>query len=174
MRIYFATHATTTDNEQGIASGWNDTKLSPLGIQQAEQLRRRFDDKRLDLICNSDLARAVDTVRLAFGDELPVIVDSRLREINYGDLNAKPAAIVDPMNEKWIDEPFPNGENYQQAIARTHDFYHELKRNHPEKVVLIVGHRVTRFSLETLTASRTIKNCLSTPFTWQPYWEYDF
>jgi broad specificity phosphatase PhoE len=173
MKIYFATHATTTDNEKGIASGWNNAGLSRQGIQQAEQLRHRFDDKRLGLICCSDLSRAVDTAIMAFADELPIITDSRLREINYGDLNAKPVDIVDPMNAKWIDEPFPNGESYRQAIARTHDFYHELKQNHSEKVVLVVGHRTSRLGLETLAGGRNISDCLSTPFKWQPYWEYN-
>jgi broad specificity phosphatase PhoE len=79
MRVYFATHATTTDNEAGMASGWRDARLSRSGIQQAEQLGHRFEDKKLDLICCSDLTRAADTVRLAFDDRLPVIVDRRLK-----------------------------------------------------------------------------------------------
>jgi probable phosphoglycerate mutase len=174
MRIYFATHSATTDNEEDLASGWNDAGLSPLGIQQAEQLQHRFDDKKLDLICCSDLTRAMDTVRLAFTDELPVIVDGRLREVDYGDLNGKPVEMVDPLRELRIDEPFPNGESYQQAITRTHDFYRELKQNHPEKVVLIVGHRVTRFGLDTMAGDKTVVDCLRTPFEWQPYWEYDY
>ena len=173
MKVYFATHATTEDNEAGFASGWNDTRLSRLGIQQAKERGDTFRDIKIDLFCCSDLRRAADTARIAFGDEIPFITDSRLREINYGDLNAKPVDIVDPMNEKWIDEPFPKGESYTQAIARTHDFYLELKKNHPEKVVLVVGHRVTRFGLEILSGCMTLEDCLSAPFKWQPYWEYD-
>jgi broad specificity phosphatase PhoE len=33
MKIYFATHSTTKDNENNIASGWNNVELSELGIQ---------------------------------------------------------------------------------------------------------------------------------------------
>jgi broad specificity phosphatase PhoE len=33
MKIYFTTHSTTKDNENNIASGWNDVELSELGIQ---------------------------------------------------------------------------------------------------------------------------------------------
>jgi len=32
MKIYFITHSTTKDNENGIVSGWNDVELSKLGI----------------------------------------------------------------------------------------------------------------------------------------------
>jgi broad specificity phosphatase PhoE len=30
MKIYFAAHATTKDNEAKLASGWSDTELSDL------------------------------------------------------------------------------------------------------------------------------------------------
>ena len=50
MKIYFATHATTTDNESGIASGWKDVPLSELGVRQAKQLTAIFKDIKIDLI----------------------------------------------------------------------------------------------------------------------------
>jgi len=73
MKIYFATHATTTDNEAKISSGWNDVGLSDLGIQQAKEMGERFKNMKIDLICCSDLKRAVDTVKIAFEDKIPVI-----------------------------------------------------------------------------------------------------
>ncbi len=54
MIVYFATHATSEDNEAGIASGWKDAELSTLGIQQAKELRERFKNIKIDLICCSD------------------------------------------------------------------------------------------------------------------------
>ncbi len=54
----------------------------------------------VDLIYVSDLARAVETVRIAFGNKIPVTIDKRLREINYGDFNGKLVEIVNPMNER--------------------------------------------------------------------------
>ena len=128
MKIYFATHSTSEDNEAGISSGWKDVRLSLLGTQQARELGIKFEDIDLDLICCSDLVRAVDTVRIAFGDNKNINIDKRLREINYGDLNGKPTEMVDPTNEKWIKKPFPNGESYEQATARIHDFCRELKK----------------------------------------------
>lgn len=174
MKIYFATHATTTDNEAKISSGWKDVELSELGIRQAEELKDIFKDIHIDLICCSDLKRAVDTAKIAFKDKIPTIIDKRLRELNYGDFNGEPAEIVGPMKIRKIKEPFPNGESYEQAIKRTHGFYKELKKNHSDKTVLIVGHRATQYGLDTLTGGKTIEECLSTSFKWQPYWEYNF
>ncbi len=82
MKIYFATHATTTDNEAKISSGWKDVELSDLGLQQAKELGERFKNIDIDLVCCSDLKRAVDTVKIAFGNKIPVIIDKRLRECN--------------------------------------------------------------------------------------------
>lgn len=173
MKVYFVTHSTSKDNEDDLASGWNDIHLSQLGIQQSGELGERFKNIRVDLICCSDLARAIETVQVAFGNQIRVTIDKRLREINYGVFNGKPVEIVSPMNKKWIKEPFPNGESYEQAIVRIHEFYRELKTNYTENVILIVGHRATKFGLDTLVGNKTLEDCLLTPHEWQPYWEYE-
>ncbi len=95
MKIYFATHVTTKDNELKLSSGWKDDKLSELGIQQAKELGEIFKNINIDLICCSDLKRAVDTVKIAFKGTIPIIIDRRLREVHYGDLNGKPKELVD-------------------------------------------------------------------------------
>jgi broad specificity phosphatase PhoE len=171
MKIYFAAHATTKDNEAKVASGWSDTELSDLGYKQAKELGEIFKDIPLDLVCCSDFKRAVDTVQMAFENKYPVIADQRLRELNYGDCNGKPSAVVEPMKIRHIKEPFPNGESYEQAIARVQDFYNELKEKYPGKTILVVGHRATQYGLDVL-AGKTLEELLSTPFKWRPYWEY--
>jgi len=77
------------------------------------------------------------------------------------------------IKEKHIKEPFPNGESYEQAIARVQDFFKELKEKYSDKTVLVVGHRATQYGLEIITGQKTLKECLKTPFEWQPYWEYN-
>ena len=90
MKVYFATHSASTDNETGLASGCNNPELSETGIKQARELGETFKDTGIDLACSSDLVRAVETVFMAFGEYFPLIMDRRLREINYGDFNGKP------------------------------------------------------------------------------------
>jgi len=173
MKIYFVTHSTSKDNEVGIASGWKDTELSELGIQQAKELGERFKSMKIDLICCSDLKRAVDTVKIAFGDKYPLIIDKHLREINYGDFNGKPKALIESMKKEYIRKPFPHGESFEQAVARVQNFFNELRKKYPNKTVLVVGHRATQYCLEILANNKTIEECLKTPFKWQPYWEYN-
>ena len=174
MKIYFAAHATTTGNEAKLSSGWQDVELSELSIQQAKAMGETFKNIKIDLICCSDLKRAVDTVKIAFGNKHSVIIDKRLRELNYGDFNGKPSEVVEPMKMERIKEPFPNGESYEQTMTRAQGFYKELKEKYPDKTVLVVGHRATQYGLDTLVGGKTIEECLNAPFVWQPYWEYEF
>lgn len=172
MKIYFVTHSTSKDNEAGVASGWKDVELSDLGIEQAKEIGKRFKDIKLDLICCSDLKRAVDTAKIAFKDSLPIFSDKRLRELNYGDFDGKPSGIVSSMKKDRIKEPFPSGESYEQAVARAREFYKELKEKYSNKTILVVGHRATQYGLDTIVG-KTLEECLSTEFKWQPCWEYN-
>jgi len=172
MKIYFASHSTSKDNEAKLASGWKDVELSELGIQQSKELNETFKNIKIDLICCSDLKRAIDTVQIAFGDTIPVIIDKRLRELNYGDFDGKSKDLVGSMKHDAIKNPFPNGESYEQAIGRTHEFYNELKEKYADKTILVVGHRATQYGLDTITGKK-LEECLTSYFKWQPYWEYN-
>jgi alpha-ribazole phosphatase/probable phosphoglycerate mutase len=152
-----------------------------LGIKQSKQLGSRFKEMKIDLICCSDLKRAFDTVKIAFQERIPVLVDKRLREVNYGDFNGKPGKVVALLKQGAIKKPFPGGESYEQAMDRLHEFYKELKERYPDprngdaaKTVLVVGHRATQYGLDTLLG-KTVEQCLKEqePFKWQPYWEYN-
>ena len=174
MEIYFVYHSTSLDNENGIASGWNDVELSERGVQESEELGNGLVDISLDLVVCSDLRRAVNTAEIAFGDEINIIIDKRMREINYGDFNGKPIQIVEEMRKDCIREPFPSGESYAQVIMRVHESLYELKDKYPGKTALIIGHRATRYGLETLVNCRTIEECIETSFQPKSFWKYDW
>ena len=76
------------------------------------------------------------------------------------------------MKTQHIKEPFPNGESYEQAVARVQGFYKELKEKYFDKVVLVVGHRATQYGLDVMTG-KTLEELLNIPFKWQSYWEYE-
>ena len=172
MKIYFMFHTATKDSETGMASGWNDVGLSQKGIQQAKELGEVFKNITVDLIYCSDLARAIDTAKIAFGEKIPIIPDKRLRGANYGDYNGKPREVVRSMQISRIKEPYPNGESYEQATVRLHEFLRELKENHPDKAVVIIGHN-TKYGLDTFVGDITLEDCLSASLKPQMYWEYD-
>ena len=86
VELVYETHSTSVDNENGIATGWLDGRLSELGRRQAEELGARRRD--VAAVYASDLGRAVETAAIAFrGAGIPVHHDARLRECDYGELN---------------------------------------------------------------------------------------
>ena len=150
--IIFESHSTSLDNKKHLSSGWNDVDLSPLGIQQTQDLGERRKDEKFDAIFCSDLQRSYKTAEFAFGNKFPIIQDPRLRECNYGDLTQKPSNLVNPEKSKKIDTPFPNGESYEQTSRRMKSFLKDLIKNYDGKRVMIIGHRATQYGLAHIHA----------------------
>ena len=171
--LVFETHALTTDNERGIATGWLGGALSPRGRALAAELgaRRRHDG--IDEVLCSDLARAVETAEIAFGDtSIPVRLDWRLREIDYGDLNGAPVELVAGERLRRVDEPFPGGESYRQSTARMHALLDDVLAGGPERRVLLIGHTATRWALDHLLVGEPLEELVVAPFDWREGWEY--
>jgi len=176
VQITYFVHGTTTDNEARISSGWYDVELSEVGIQQAKDLVSQTDGKHFDVVFCSDLKRAIDSANIAWGDRYKIIQDSRLRECNYGDYNAKPSSEVEPLQEQSITTPLPNGESYEMVKDRIASFLTELKRDYDGKRVAIVGHKAPQLALDVLLKGMTWEEAFAKDWrktkSWQPGWEY--
>ncbi|MES2931181.1 MAG: histidine phosphatase family protein [Patescibacteria group bacterium] len=176
VRITYFVHGTTTDNENGLSSGWNDVDLSARGIEQSKELPSLLADSSFDVVFCSDLKRAVRSASLAFGGIYPIIEDSRLRECNYGDMNGLPSGAVEPMQETAITTPMPNGESYEEVKVRIADFLDMLKKEHDGKHVAIVAHKAPQLALEVLLKGKSWDEAFAEDWrktkAWQPGWEY--
>ncbi len=173
ITIIFEAHGTTFDNEAHLSSGWNDVELSPLGVQQSKEMGERYKEDHFDAIFCSDLKRAVNSAKLAFDGKFPIVADQRLRECDYGDMTQHPSAEVDAEKPKRIQEPFPNGESYEQTTARMKSFLDELKQKYDGKRVMIIGHRATQYGLEHLILGKPLEEVIPAPWKWQPGWKYE-
>jgi broad specificity phosphatase PhoE len=172
VTIIFESHSTTLDNEKHIASGHNDVALSPSGEAQAKALGKRRAGDRFDAIFCSDLQRSYNTAHLAFGNTFPIIKDARLRESDYGEFEHKPNSFITAERPKRLDEPFPGGESFRQTSARMKSFLQDLLKNYGGKKVMIIGHRATWFGVEEWANHRPLPELLTTPWSYQPGWDY--
>lgn len=173
VTIIFESHATTYDNEKGVASGFFDVKLSPSGVEKAKQLGKRRAGESFDVIFCSDLQRSYKTAEIAFGNRFAIFKDARLRECDYGDWEHRSKDFVEQERIHHITKPFPNGESYNQALERMKSFVEELRQNCQRKTVLVIGHRATQYGLEFWTTKQPIKQIMSHPWQWQPGWQYE-
>ena len=176
IRITYFVHGTTKDNENGIATGQFPGELSELGIEQSRELGMSIKGKPFDAVFSSDLQRAVDSARFAFGDRYKIIYDQRLREINYGDWNGKPESFKNKLTD-YIEQFFPNGESYQDVENRMRRFLDEIKQTHDDNHhIAIVAHQAPQLALEVICNGKTWEQAISLDWrktnSWLPGWEY--
>src|SRR5436190_12333906 len=171
--VVYETHSTSVDNERGIATGWLGGRLSAIGREQARQLGERRRRDGIEVVFASDLQRAVETAQIAFADSvLRMLVDWRLRECDYGRLNGMPRAQLERERRRRLDEPFPEGESWRQAVDRVGEFLHELRADCDGQRVLLIGHIATRWALDHLVRGVALEDLVDAPFEWQAGWEY--
>lgn len=178
VNITYFVHGTTTDNEQGIASGWSPGELSELGKKQSIELKELIKNKKFDVVFCSDLKRAVDSAKLTFGDSIEIIQDKRLREVNYGDLTRTESKMVESLILEHINKPFSNGESYKDVEKRIRDFLNDLIEKYSGKSVAIVAHKAPQLALDVILNGKTWEQAvkedwrLKQPKEWKPGWEY--
>lgn len=172
VTVIFEPHGTTLDNEAHLASGHNDTALSPLGEQQSKEMGERYKNDSFAAIFCSDLQRAYRSAEIAFRKKFPIIRDARLRECDYGDYTQRPSAEVEKEKPQRIAVPFPNGESYMQTTARMKSFLADLLKKYDGKNVMVIGHRATQYALENLIDGVPLETIVPAPWKWQPGWRY--
>ena len=173
VEIIYETHSISTDNEAGIATGWLPGRLSDQGRRLAAELGRRRRDDDLAAVLVSDLTRAVETARIAFGDTgIPIHPDRRLRECNYGRLNGMPTARLQADRLQHLDTPWPGGQSYQQVVDQTRDLLRDLAADWDGSRLLLVAHSANRWALDHLLLGRDLADLVSAPFGWQEGWRY--
>lgn len=173
IEIIYETHAISTDNEAGIATGWLPGQLSEQGRTLAVELGERYRNQPIDAVFVSDLTRAIQTAEIAFGDSgIPIQQDTRLRECNYGRLNGMPVERIAAERSRRIDEPFPEGQRYRQVVDQTRDFLRDLAADWDGSRIVIVAHSANRWALQHLFDGAALEDLVDAPFNWQPGWQF--
>lgn len=174
VRLVYETHSISEDNEAGIATGWLPGRLSEQGRRLARELGRRRPADGFAGVWSSDLARAVETAELAHaGSGVPLHVDARLRECDYGALNGCPTVELDRVRGDHVHTPFPGGgQSYRAVVEATATFLSDLRRHHDGERVLVIAHSATRWALQHLLDGTPLERLVTAPFAWQPGWEW--
>ncbi len=120
-------HGESTGNAHGLLLGRLDAPLTERGRVQAQSLAASVAGA-VRLI-SSPLERAVDTAE-ALGTGLPVEIDERWVEVDYGELDGQPLdAVPSDVWARWRKDPEfrpPGGESLRAAGARVRAACEEL------------------------------------------------
>lgn len=175
VKITYFVHGTTTDNKQGLATGWLPGELSELGIIQSKELRNLASHTTFDLVICSDLKRAVDSADLVFAGDYLILQDARLRECNYGELNGSPESFKQDM-ALFVHKPFLSGESYEDVERRMRDFCQFLKKNYDNKHIALVAHQAPQLALDVILTWKTREQAIDEDRrktkSRQPWWQY--
>ncbi len=132
-------HGQTAPNALGQLLGRADVPLTELGRHQAAALAAAIGP--VDRVVSSPLARARDTAA-AFG--LPVDVDERWTELDYGVYDERPLADVpQEMWERWRgDSEYapPEGESLASLGRRVRKACDDLAPDAADRDVVVVSH----------------------------------
>lgn len=176
MKITYFVHSITKDNLNNIATGWLEGELAPIGIEKIKELPKLVKDNSFEIVFPSDLKRAIDSAKLAFGNTHKILPDKRLREANYGDFDGTDKSFKKDIKE-YINKPYPNGESYEDCKARILDFLNEKKKEGYSHIA-IVGHEATQLALEVICNNKTWDQAIDEDWRknqqWQPGWIYEY
>ena len=161
--IYLVRHGQTLQNRAGLLQGRSDFPLNEMG-REARRVGAFFREQgvRFDAVYTSPLRRAVQTAALIAGETVPLRVDERLIEMDYGpyegmDLRA-PAPEVLAFFRDFVNVPAPAGmEKLSAVTARLGAFLEQLRPEAEERDILVSTHAIAlKGALEYLTpASRS-------------------
>jgi broad specificity phosphatase PhoE len=162
--VHLIRHGQSTANRSKLIAGWTDAELTSRGIEQATALRGHISPKVYSSAWSSDLVRASETARLA---GLIAHPDPRLRELNFGDLEAVPwESVAEAYGPELADfDSFvpPGGEPVVALRARVFSFLDELQ---PGTHAVVCHGGVIRVVLSSMGAHRFVSNCTVVKIDW--------
>lgn len=142
MSVYIVRHGQTDWNVEYKIQGRVDIPLNEVGVRQAEETAEKLRSIPLDLIFVSPLARAKQTAEIINeGRNLPIIVDPRIQEEYYGELEGHSRKEeVYLIQRQCFFKRYPGGEGYLDVVARVYSFLNEAKQKYRNKNILLVCH----------------------------------
>jgi broad specificity phosphatase PhoE len=124
--IVFARHGQTAPNRDGLVLGRADPELTDEGRRQAELLAAALAEEPVARVLASPLLRARETAEaIGAACGVPVAVDERLVEIDWGVWEGRPAgslAVADVDRWRADDGTAPEGESLDSLSRRVESF----------------------------------------------------
>lgn len=147
--VWLVRHGQTDWNLERRYQGHSDVPLNATGVQQAALAAEALMGRRYAAIYSSDLRRARTTAEIiAQRLGMEVILDPRLREVNFGAWEGLVAAQIQERfptewNARLADTQHarpPGGESVQDVAARVWAALDEITARHPHQPLIVVSH----------------------------------
>ncbi len=148
--LYLVRHGQTPGNVGHLLVGHTDMALDELGLNQARQVGLRMQSAPLDAVVASPLSRAhVTAAEIARHHDIPVTLDERLKEINFGHAEGLTMAEAvsrypevmtlhtDPLDEHFV---WPGGDARSRFHAAVFTTFADIALTWQHRHVAVVCH----------------------------------
>jgi 2,3-bisphosphoglycerate-dependent phosphoglycerate mutase len=183
--IYLFRHGETSFNRSKRFTGLANSRLTPKGIEQANIIAEKLREKEFQVAFKTSLSRSSDSLKIVlnFHPECKmVIVDDRMIERSYGDLERKYHKTVIKKYGKrqfdlWhrsYDVPPPGGESMKMVEKRVLSFVKDLLRlMEREKInVVISAHNNSMRPFRRYFEDLTVKQMMALENPYDRYFDY--
>ena len=142
MYLAVVRHGETIRNIVGLVQGDTESMLSEKGKAQAIEVKEKLKGQTFDIVFSSPLSRAYQTAEIITDKKLPIVIDDRLNERDYGDFEGHTREefnYIDYWNyNSNLEEN--HGESVQHLCMRIDEFLKDIKEKYKNKRVLVVTH----------------------------------
>jgi len=185
LHIYIFRHGETNFNRSKRFTGWVNSRLTPEGIEQAKLIAEKLRKKPFQIAFKTSLSRSSNSLKivLKYHPECKrVIVDDRMIERSYGDLERKyHKTVINKYGKRqfdvWhrsYDVPPPGGESMLMVEKRVLSFLKDLLiLMEREKVdVAISAHNNSIRPFRRYFENLTIKQMMALENPYDKYFDY--
>ena len=175
-RLLLVRHGETDWTVQGRFLGHTNLPLNGRGQRQAAAIAQALSCETIHAIYASDLDRAMITAQAIAGfqesthNTVPVVPESRLREVNFGDWDgltyaeilARDPDSVNAWQGDFLKTAPPGGESLRQLAGRLKPFLEDVASAYPDETFVVAAHAG---SLQCLL-------CLALGVSLKMYWQF--
>lgn len=158
VELILSRHGETLENQRHLLQGQLPGTLSPLGLQQAEDLAERLKNETIEAVVCSDLDRSYRTAQaVAQRHGLEPQPTPLLREMDWGSYTGKRLDDID-----WYHLP-EGAESMETLLQRAKDFLDYIRREFEGKRVVAIGHGAFNRAILTAYRGQTAEKMLELP-----------
>lgn len=142
MKLYVIRHGRTEKNLLNVVHGQTESNLTTEGIKRTQKLKPKIDKLKIDVVISSPLIRTKQTAQILVGNRLPINIDDRLIERDWGLCEGASVETVDRVKcwNYYLNYKENSIEPLSDFMKRIIDFIHDIKNKYKDKNVLVITH----------------------------------
>ena len=140
--LYVIRHGETDWNLKNKIQGRVDVPLNDYGIQEANMSKVLLYQTNFYKIISSPLIRARKTAEIISHHDIPIEIDSRIIERDFGEFEGLNKEEFDSASfwDYSLNNRYVKAESVQQLLKRVYNFLDEYKKMYEKNNVLLVTH----------------------------------